>query len=304
MILLQKMIVLFLMMMVGYVLYKKKILDEGNSKAISSIVINVANPALIISSAFSGADSIKGRELLITFLIAIIMFALLILVSLLIPRILRVEKGNYGIYKIMMIFSNIGFMGFPIISSLYGNTALLYASVFVLPYNILIYTYGIKVMRKETSNPEKNNLKQILNIGVIACFCAAFLYLSKIPLPDFAESTILYLSNLTAPLSMIVIGTTLAEINLLDIIKDVRLLFFMLIKLLLIPIAGCLILGLFIKNEVLLGVCIVMLATPVGSMTAMLAQQYGGDYETSSKYVVTSTLFSVVTIPIVFTFLT
>lgn len=300
MLLFQKMIVLFLMMLVGYTLYKKQILNEESCKAISSIVINVANPALVISSTFEGAGSIKGEELLLTFAIAIMTYAFLIGISFIIPRVLRAERSHYGILKSMIIFSNIGFMGFPIISSVYGSSALLYASIFLLPYNILIYTYGIWLMRKESSTKNKIEFGQIFNIGVLTCIAAVLLYVSKITLPDFAKSTTVYLSNLTAPLSMIIIGTSLAKINVKDIIKDIQLIFFSIIKLFIIPVIGCGILQFFVKNEIMFGVCIVMLATPVGSMTSMLAQQYGGDHEFASKYIVVTTLLSVITIPVVF----
>lgn len=307
MILLEKMTVLFFMMLVGYVLYKKKVLDTGSCKAISYIVINVANPAMTIGSSFGSSGGIHGEELLFTFVLSIIVYALLIAVSFLVPRILRADRQDYGVYQLMTIFSNTGFMGFPIVAALYGNSALLYAAVFGLPFNVLIYTYGLHLIKKEEKTEgAENKLKpgQIINIGLISCFAAAVIYLNKIPMPDFIQSAVGYLSNLTAPLSMIVIGTSLAGINLGRMVRDVRLMFFILIKQLVIPLIGCGILHLFVKNEVLFGVCIVMLATPVASMTAMLAQQYEGNYELSSRYVVATTLFSVVTIPLVFSILT
>lgn len=107
------------------------------------------------------------------------------------------------------------------------------------------------------------------------------------------------LSNLTAPLSMIVIGDSIAMMNVKELVKDMKLLLFSLLKLLLIPVIGVLIMRGLEINEILVGVCMVMLATPVGSMTAMLAQQYEGDYELASKGVAITTILSVVTMPAV-----
>ena len=142
-------------------------------------------------------------------------------------------------------------------------------------------------------------LGRIFNIGVIACIVTMVIYLCKIPVPGMIADTITHLSNLTAPLSMMVIGASLATIDLKKLFTDVRLLLFSAVKLLLIPIVGVLIIRQFVSNETICGVCMVMLATPVGSMTAMLAQQYDGDYEMASKGVALTTILSVATIPLV-----
>lgn len=202
----------------------------------------------------------------------------------------------------MTVFSNIGFMGFPVVSALYGSGALLYAALFMIPYNILIYTYGISAMAvKEDSGSRKSGVSfgRILNIGVIACILTIAIYLLGIPIPEFIKNTATQLSNLTAPLSMMIIGASLASLNLKELFTDRKLLVFSIIKLVLIPAAGVLLIKQFVSSEVICGVCMVMLATPVGSMTAMLAQQYDGDYEMASKGVALTTVLSVVTMPLV-----
>ena len=123
--------------------------------------------------------------------------------------------------------------------------------------------------------------------------------LFQIETPAFVKSIVSNLSNLTAPLSMMVIGASLTKIKLKDLFTDVRLLLFCAWKLLLVPIVLLFILKMFISNEMLLGVCMVVLATPIASMTAMLAQQYDGNYGLASKSVALSTILSVVTMPIV-----
>jgi hypothetical protein len=214
----------------------------------------------------------------------------------------RVSKQEAGTYRVMLIFSNIGFMGFPVIKAVYGSDAMLYAALFLIPYNLLLYTYGIGEMRGGAEEEgEKKGIawKKIFNVGVIASLIAMAIALLHIQVPSFIETTVSSLSGLTAPLSMIVIGASMADMNLKELFMDGKLLVFSVLKLILIPVAGTLLLGLFVKNELLLGVCLIMLSTPVGSMTAMLAQQYGGDYELDSRGVALTTLLSVVTIPLV-----
>ena len=294
------MIVLFLIMLVGFIAYKKDYINDNASKKLSSIVVNIANPALILSSILSMDHTVTGKDLMTTVVIAAALFAGLLLISIFIPALFRVDRQSYGAYRVMTVFSNIGFMGFPIISSVFGSSALLYATLFLIPYNVLIYTYGIHTMKaNKEGEKEKLNLGQIFNIGVIACVLAIILFACQVKLPDFLASGITMLSNLTAPLSMMVIGASMAVIDFKNLLSDYKLLLFSLFKLLLLPILGTLLVKQFVSNEVICGVTMVMLATPVGSMTAMLAQEYDGDYELASKGVMLTTLLSVVTIPIV-----
>lgn len=307
MLLLEQMTVLFLLMGIGYFCCRRGIITNEVNKKLSWIVVNIANPALILSGCL-GEEKIRGRELLTTIIIIVAVYLALLLIAWVLPALLRVEKRSRGTYKAMTVFSNIGFMGFPVVAALYGNGALLYAALFTIPYNILIYTYGISAMSvKEKKEPETRGseksisfvIGRILNVGVIACIVTMVIYFFQIPVPTVAADTITHLSNLTAPLSMMVIGASLAAIDLKKLFTDGRLLLFSAIKLLVIPVLGMLLIRQFVENEVICGVCLVMLATPVGSMTAMLAQQHGGDYEMASKGVALTTILSVATIPLV-----
>lgn len=336
MLILQQMMVLFVIMLIGFFAERKGILDEKASKKISWIVVNIANPAMILSSV-SGESRIHPKELAVTAVISTSMFLCLMGLAVVLPRILKVAGSQKGVYRVMTVFSNIGFMGFPIISALYGKEALLYAALFILPYNILIYTYGIlclssgtaeksrekaqkqkfcageisdrekfhqaetdgKQQRKEQGSHLLSSLKKIGNIGVLASLTALVLYCGNVNLPGVFTQIFDMLADLTAPLSMMVIGASFGEMSIKEMAMDVRLLVFAGIKLLVIPVAGMWILGQFVENTMLLGVCLVMLATPVGSMTAMLAQQYDCDSELAARGVALTTVLSVATIPAV-----
>ena len=168
-----------------------------------------------------------------------------------------------------------------------------------LLYSVLIYTYGIRKM-KTGGEREKLNLRQLLNVGVISCIIAVTLYISNLQVPALLEDTANRLGAITGPLSMLVIGDSLAQIRLKELFTDVRLLIFSALKLLLVPALLLWVLGFFITDPMFCGVCLVMTATPVGSMTVMLAQQYGGDYRLTSKGVALTTILSVATMPFLF----
>ena len=152
---------------------------------------------------------------------------------------------------------------------------------------------------EKVSLKESFSIKRVMNVGVIACIITIIVYFLQIPVPSFIKTTTTHLSNLTAPLSMMVIGASLATMDIKKLFMDGKLLLFSVLKLLVIPVLGVLLIRQFVDNEIICGVCMVMLATPVGSMTAMLAQQYDGDYEMASRGVALTTILSVATMPIV-----
>ena len=192
MLLLEQMVVLFILMGIGFFCYKKQIITDEVSRKLSAIVVNIANPALILTGCM-GEEKMKGEELALTCIIMLAMYGALLVLAELLPRLLRIEKKSRGTYKAMTVFSNIGFMGFPVIAALYGNGALLYAALFTIPYNVLIYTYGVSAMSTEEGNKDKRNALnwgRILNVGVIACMIAIIVYLFGISVPSFVKNTV------------------------------------------------------------------------------------------------------------------
>ena len=298
--LLGKMAVLFVYMMIGYFCFRRNYLDARASKVISFLVLNFASPALVISGTINRQGDIPGG-LFPTVLAAVCLFGGMFAVAFLLPVLLRVPVRQRGVYRLMTIFSNIGFMGFPVVQALYGEEALLHTAIFQIPYNLLIYTYGIYELTRNQKGENGNGFewKKMINVGVAAGLLAILLYILRWDAPGFVRETLSGLGSLTAPLSMIVIGMALARVSLRSLCTDVRLLLFSCIKLLVVPVLGMLLAGQLIADEVLRGVFMVMLATPVGSMTAMLAEQYGGDTDLTGRGVALTTLLSVVTIPIV-----
>lgn len=297
MILLKQMLIFFFMMLLGYYAARKGIMDDKVSKSISWIVVNIANPALIISGSLSKNTISTTGMLSATALAATIFFVLILAAELLLP-LFPFFKGKLGVYKVMLVFSNIGFMGFPILAAIYGAPALMYVSVFLIPFNLLIYTYGVICMG---AKKEKVNLSRILNVGVLACIISFMISFMRIPVPDMAENTICMLSNLTAPLSMMVIGASFVHIKIKELITDGRMALFCVIRLIVIPFIGmCAIKGI-ISDSVLCGVCLIVLAAPAGSMSVMLTQQYDeGSIETATKGVALTTVLSVITMPLLF----
>jgi len=295
MILLKQMIVLAIIMVMGFFLAKKDILDKTTSKKISWIVVNLCNPALMINAAMS-EDRLEESLLLQTFIVAGVFYAVLLVIGGILPYALRDKKNK--IYSLMIVFGNVGFMGYPLLQAMYGPQAVLIASIFNLYYGILMYTYGVMVVSGQKFSFK--NLKMLLNSGIIAGILELIIYLNNIKLPTFVGDTVSMISNLTAPLSMMVIGATFVDLSFKKLLTDARIMIFTVFRLIVLPLLMFPVFKMFIADETFLGVCLVMVAVPVGSMNVMMAQQYNGDVETSSKGVAITTILSVITMPLLF----
>ena len=200
----------FLIMLIGYICRKIGVFKDTTGKTISSIVINIGNPALIIASGMNPEKLENKGKLLFTLGVALIYFAIMFAVAELLPRLLHADREDYGAYQVMMLFSNIGFMGYPLLDVMYGSNAIIHAVIFNLLYNVLIYTYGIHKM--QIGGCQKNiNWKQLVNIGVGSCIIAIVLYITNLPVPLILEDTATFTGAITGPLSMLVIGDSLAQ---------------------------------------------------------------------------------------------
>ncbi|MDO4805262.1 MAG: AEC family transporter [Lachnospiraceae bacterium] len=298
MLLFQQMLALFIFLLIGYFMRKKQILDAKGSHAISWLIINIACPCMVIASALSGED-LSLQMFRDTFLLCLATYAALIAISLFLPALLGIPKENRNTYRLMTIFSNIGFMGYPLLSAMYGSGCLVYASISNVIYNILFYTFGIRTMQRDSNASEPLRLTNIVNPGTLACVVTLVMALARPPVPTFAEAVIKNLGALPASLAMIVIGSSLTEFRFSEIFSDWRDLAFSLAKLVIVPIVLITIAKRFVTDPVLLGILLVNCATPVGSLVVLAVQQYGTNERLAAKVVALTTVLSVVTIPIV-----
>lgn len=317
-IILQQMLVLFGMMLVGYFCYKINWIDDHTYGKLSKIVVNVLNPLLVIDGVLGKNTGEDLNKLAINFGMMILYFIFLIIISIPVVKILRTEKKNLELYRLMMMFSNVGFMGIPVISALYGSGVIIYIVFYMLGYNFLLYTYGIILARRsaqrnsqrsEKENGENNtvsfkdNIKSIMNPGVVAGTFAIVLFVMNIQVAAPVASFIKYLSQCVVPMSMILIGASMAQHELKTIFNEMKMYWFLLIRLVIIPIAVALLVRQLPIDSQILGVFILMLAMPVGSIVVLVAMEQGADSTCCTKGSVVSTLLSIITIPIVAMFL-
>ena len=301
----QKLLVLFGFMLIGYLSYKKKWISDDTSSQISGLIVNIFNPALIISGVIGSVGNGNWNLVIMDLILAVILFVVLILISPAFVRILGVKKDERNIYAVMLIFSNLGFMGIPIIEELYGRGAIFYVALYTLVYNILFYTYGIYLFEKEramqTGQKAKITFhwKKMINPGMVACLAALLIFAFQIEAPAPAVSFVQYLGNAAIPLSMIITGVSLAKMPLIEVFKDIKMYQFTFLKMLVIPMIAAFAIRLFHLDPVLSGIMVLMFGMPNGSMAVMMAIDYSLDSSICSRGIVLTTLLSIITLPIV-----
>jgi predicted permease len=308
----QRMLVLLAMMLTGFFCYKKGILDKSSCDHISKLAINVMNPLLILDGVI-GKGGKTGEVVTQNLIMMTVYFVLLIALSFPVAKLLFVPKNEGYLYRLMLIFSNVGFMGIPVITSLYGEDCVLYIAFYILGYNVLLYTYGMYLVgcsvragneaKPDGKSPGIKNLAKLLNSGVIACIIAIIIFGLKIDVPDPVSDFINILGQCCVPLSMILIGASTARQDFKMLLSDKKIYIFLALRMLVIPIAAAFLLKLVPFDRQVIGVFGLMLSMPVGSIVVLLASERGANEEVCTRGSVISTLLSVLTIPIIAAFL-
>ena len=305
---------LFFSLAAGYTLNKIGLLDARSNKGMTSLVVNLTSPALILGS-LSSTGAVTEGEVLTLFLFGVGMYLLLPAAAFLFTRVAGVKRPKRGVAELLLIFGNTGFMAIPILQALYGDVAVFYSNILNMPFNFLIYTYGIYLLRRDrrAASPEEGDAipggqtpascfswKSFLTPGILASAVALLMYFTHLQFPAFLGETFSFVGGVTPPLSMLITGSILAEYPLKNLFGEVRIKLLLTGKLLLFPAAALLLAKLFFQNSDLVGLIALTFAMPSGSMCAMLSKEYQSNTDVASGGVVFSTVLSLLTIPLVY----
>lgn len=293
------MVELFLLLGLGYFLYRIHIIDDDFNKKLTNFIFMVTTPFMVLNAVLTTTTYKSISTVLFVLLIAVIMYAIFPFVGLLIAKVLRTPHNQMGLYIFMTVFSNIGFVGYPVVRSIFGNGAIFYTSLFCMIFNIAVFTLGMYLINIGSANKASIEWKYLITPGVIASFIALIFYFFHVHFPPVLTSTTGTIGNLTTPLAMIVIGVTLAQIPVKEVFNELRVYPYTLLKQVLFPILAYPVLSYFIADKLILGVSLVMVAMPVGSSAVLFTNQYGGDSGLAAKTIFMTTLFSIITIPFI-----
>ncbi len=292
---------LFVMMGIGVFARKKGYMSNEAKKGMTDILIKIVTPAVVVSS-FSG-EFVKSKleNALIVLAGAFIMHIILCLTSLLMYR--KREKAKQAVLRFGIIFGNFGFMGFPVLQSLFGIDGIFYGAMFTAAFYLFSWTFGVSLFTKTSGL--KDTVKSILNPPFIAVVLSLLMYISPFRLPSFFQSPVDAIGAMNTPLSMLIVGSIFADVKLKDLVKDKVMYISVALRILGAPIFAMLVM--VVLNLITGGkfsgmpfeIIVLEEAMPAGAYTAIFASKFGGDDKLASLIVAVSTALSVLTIPLV-----
>ncbi len=306
----QQMVIIFILIGIGMILFRRRLLSEEGSKQISGLIINVTNPALLICSALDDGPKASLRDLGIALAAYAAVFAILIAVGFLLPCLLRVPKDLHYAYQMLTVFGNVGFIGIPLASAVLGSESLIFVSIFNLLFNLLIYTLGISLLQraagqadKDVTIPSSGRLQKLVNAGTVSAAVTVIFYLGNFHVPTVISSALSYTGRATTLLSMLVLGVSVAQIAPKEIFSHPKLYLFTLLRQILVPIGCILFMGSLIDNRLILNTMLLMVAVPAANMPLMLAKQLDMETDSISQGIILTTILSLVTVPVACLFL-
>lgn len=290
---------IFLILLPGVYFGRKNIIDEKQCEGISSIVVNIAWPCLVITALqmdFSETLLINSGLLAGAFVIASV---LAYAVGMGLCRFLKTDDQITYLIIYMFLFSNTGFMGIPVCETLYGEEGVFYAALMDSLSDVFVFTVGTFLVKKSMGVTIKNNPKELITPGLISIVIGVGLFLLDIKLPTVLADTLATVGGITTPLAMFIIGYKLGKMNFKDMLGDRIAYIVSGFRLIVLPAIVLVALwGLGVEMTVLTKVIAMEIAMPVATCTVIFVEQYRGNTEFASKCVLLSTLLSVVTIPV------
>lgn len=291
---LRKMIVMFIILIAGVIAFKTKLVTKEGNSALSNVLLLIVNPLVI----FMGFQMEFTHELFIRLWISIGFAVISHIIAIIISYIfIRKKVKDYEIERISAIYSNCGFIGIPIINALFGQEGVFYLASYIAVFNILLWTQGYMLMTGKTD--KRVIIKGIFSPCVIAAILGIICFCFKIQLFKEASEAFDHICDMNTPLAMIIAGITMAQSEVLKALKNKRLYFVCLLKLLLIPIVCAFVLKLFKADNILTMTSIIEIACPVGASGTMFAIRYKRNAVYASELYVISTLFSAISLPVV-----
>ncbi len=291
----QQVLVLFILVAVGFLCGKKGLIDDVASKKLTDIVLYVVTPCVMIS-AFQREFSV---ELVGKIIIAAVCAALIHAGSILLAKLIFRDKNESRkkVLRFSVIFSNCGFVSLPLQKAILGDEGWFYGSIFVAVFNIFLWTYGLVSMSGDRRQLSVKKL--VFNPGIVGVAVALILFLCRINLPEILSLPVDYLTALNTPLPMLIIGYYLSKANFKAAFTDAGIYIAMGVRMVLIPLIALGLMLLFRIDSTIIVAFTIAGSAPTAATTTMFSAKYDRDVELSVGVVASTTVISLVTMPLV-----
>lgn len=287
--------ILAILMAVGYIGGASGILGEAENKSMTKLLTNIALPALIFSAFNIGYSEETLRGIILIFILSFLTHIIAALIGKF--AFIKYPKEKNGVLRFGNTISNSGCMGIPFVYALFGQEALLYASVFLIPVHMIMWTYGENLLRSEK---ESLNIKKIIkNPPILAILVGSLIFILNVNLPRLIMEPVGILSSTTLPLAMLILGERVSKLSLGEILRDRDIYYFSLFRLVITPLVVLISLSFFSIDPLIKNIVVIMQSLPVAVVIVAISEKHGADSRLASKITVVSHIFSVLTIPLV-----
>lgn len=291
------MVILFTIVVLGYALCKLGYMGDKFDQKLSSIVIDVTCPALILSSVM-GAE-LPDRSLILPLLgIGFLTYILLLVFGFWVPRFVAKSRDEQGMIGFALMFANVGFIGYPIVSAIFGPKAVFYAALLNIPNTFFIFTAGVMLVKGE-HNMKSLSAKVLFSPAMIAAFVAALMVAFGLRTPDIIARPVTMVGNITIPAALMVIGSSMARLPLKEIIGSPKVYVASLLRLVVVPLSVYFLFRFCGVSDVINNINTVIIAMPVASYGTMFCLKYGRNPSLMTEMTFVTTLGSILTIPLI-----
>ncbi len=298
-------IIFFSLIFLGFFLGKVKVVKHDSIPDLSSLVIQVTMPAMVFCSIIDQQGSFAPSEFVQVILAAIVLHGISLLITLVVMKPMRIPEKERGVWLYSGMLTNNGFIGIPLAQAIYGNQGMFIMAMANMVCNILIYSVGIVFLTRHYDVKCKFSIRQMLFNNINIAVVVGFIFLlTNIPIPGVVDEMLSYIANITSGLSMLVVGLSLSRLAFKDVFADKKMYVLTALRLVVIPLVTVLIIRLlpFKLNPVVEGVIVLTAALPAASSQPMITEQYNTNIAGASRAVFLTTLFSVVTVPLMMMF--
>lgn len=293
------MMTLFALVVVGYIAGKQDYLGGDFDRQLSRLVINITCPALILSSAMTG-ELPDRRFILPLLLISIITYILLAGVAFLLPRYLTKNKSDEGVIGFALMFGNVGFMGYPVVASIFGHEAVFYAAVLNVVNTFTVFTVGtILITGRGELKQERFEKKVLYSTPMLSAYLTMAIVALRIDnIPAAISQPLTMLGNITVPAALLIIGSSMSNLSLRTMLGNRTVYVTTLLRLAVLPIAVHFLMRALGFSDFVVNINTVVIAMPVATYGTILCLKYEKDTTTITEVTFISTLLSMLTIPL------
>ncbi|NLP34960.1 MAG: AEC family transporter [Clostridiales bacterium] len=295
---LKQIITMILLMSIGMLCFRTGLIDDDMNKKLSNFVLMLVNPLVIFLSYQRDFHKDLLVGLMISLFLAVLSFAINILLSGIIFR--KDKDNNRAIERFACIYSNCGFIGIPLVNGMFGSEGVFFITAYMTVFNLLVWTHGVILMSGKRD--WKSIRKAFLSTSVIATISGFVFFLLRIQLPEFLMDPLRALGNTNTPLAMIVAGVSIAQTNIRELIRNIRIFQVSLVKLLVLPIIIAALFSLLPYEQTVTATSILANACPTATTLIMFAYKYEKKVTYASQLFAATTLLSMITIPIIMLF--